>query len=177
MGIDLVLIIICAYAAWKGWHKGLILSVFSILAWLLGLLFALKFSAHLAAFVAQTIGIKNVYAPLIAFAGVFVITAVLIYLLGRLLEQIASWAQLGLLNRLLSILLRASVYVFVFSSLVWLVNQAGLLPPEYKARSHTAQFLINFAQWGMEYFEKWLPALQRAKDELIEYFDHSSLAQ
>ncbi len=176
MGIDIVLILICVYAVWKGWNKGLILSVFSILAWLVGLLFALQFSAHMATFVAQTIGIKNLYAPLIAFAGVFVITAVLTYLLGRLLEQVAVWAQLGLLNRLLSILLRAMVYIFVFSSLVWLVNQAGLLSPEYKARSHTAQFLINFAQCGMEYIEKWLPALQRAKDELIEFFDHSTLA-
>ena len=67
MFIDFLFFILLLMAVFKGYSRGLIVAVFSLLAFVIGLLAALKFSAAVADWMRESSGSQSIWIPFIAF--------------------------------------------------------------------------------------------------------------
>lgn len=171
MWLDIICLIVLLFGLWKGWKDGLIVSVFSVLAWLAGIAGGLQLTAAAARLLQTRFNLHNELTPVLAFVLVFVLIGLTVYLLGRLLERFVTWAQLGWLNRILGMALRSLIFLFLLSVIVWLLNQAGLLSPELKVSSQSAAYLLLLADHGLDLLQNLMPPLRHALEELQQFFD------
>jgi membrane protein required for colicin V production len=86
-------------ALFKGFQKGLILAFFSIIAFIIGLAAALKFSVIVADYLKDSVNISAKWLPFIAFALVFFAVVLLVRLGAKLVEKTFQAMMLGWLNR------------------------------------------------------------------------------
>ncbi|HQW85486.1 MAG TPA: CvpA family protein, partial [Ferruginibacter sp.] len=100
MFIDLIFAACMLLAILKGYRKGFIIAVFSILAFVLGLAAALKLSAIVAGYLQQNINVSTQWLPFIAFALVFFTVVVLVRFGARLIEKTFQTLLLGWVNRI-----------------------------------------------------------------------------
>ena len=114
MLIDLIFAALMMMAIFKGYQKGLIIAVFSIIAFILGLAAALKLSAIVADHLKDSISVSAKWLPFIAFALVFFTVVILVRLGAKLIEKAFQVVLLGWLNRIGGILLYATLYIIIF---------------------------------------------------------------
>ena len=84
------------YFIYKGWKRGIVREV----ATLVGVLAGIWAAVHLSQQVAELIGLESENAVLVAFFICFVGALVLAWLLGRLIENLMKSANLSIVNRL-----------------------------------------------------------------------------
>lgn len=135
MLIDIVAAVLLCFAVFKGYTKGLIVGVFSFLAFVIGLAAALKLSSYVAASLQSSTNISQRWAPFIAFSLVFIGVALLVRLGARALEGAVKMVMLGWINRLGGILFFALLYLFLYSVLLFYVEKLGLIKPVTVAAS------------------------------------------
>lgn len=113
--IDILFAIIIIIALVKGYQKGLIIALFSIIAFIVGLAAALKFSAFIATYLQQNTTITSKWLPVISFVLVFFLVVLVVHLGGKLIEKTFEMVMLGWANRLGGIILYAVLYTIIFS--------------------------------------------------------------
>ena len=145
MWIDIIWLLLAIYGCWKGWTKGLILSVFTVLAWGIGILAAVKLSTVAGTALHDQLHITSAYLPVISYLLVFVVIALVIYLIGKSLEKIVELAQIGFVNRISGVIMYVAVYTVLFSLFIWLLDQVELITPYVKQQSKTYAAVNNIS--------------------------------
>ena len=97
--IDLVILIPLIYGAWKGFKKGFVMELFTILALLVGLYAAFHFSDKITEMIVGKTHEKPGYLPAISFLLLFLAVGAMVYFGGKALEQVLKLAQLSFLNK------------------------------------------------------------------------------
>jgi membrane protein required for colicin V production len=97
--IDLIIIIPLLYGAWKGFKKGFVMELFTILALLVGLYAAFHFSDKITEMIVGKTHEKPGYLPAISFLLLFLAVGAMVYFGGKALEQVLKIAQLSFLNK------------------------------------------------------------------------------
>jgi membrane protein required for colicin V production len=97
--IDLIILIPLIYGAWKGFKKGFVMELFTILALLVGLYTAFHFSDKITEVIVGKTHEKPGYLPAISFLLLFLAVGAMVYFGGKALEQILKIAQLSFLNK------------------------------------------------------------------------------
>lgn len=115
MIIDILFALTLVLALIKGYQRGLIAGVFSLLAIVLGLAAALKLSAWATGWLAGHTTVDPRWLPLIAFLAVFAVVVILVRLGAKAIESAVEVVQLGWLNKTGGILLYLFMYILVFS--------------------------------------------------------------
>lgn len=140
MLIDIVFVILIALACFKGLSKGFIMAAFSVLGFIIGLAAALKLSAVVAARLSVHTG--NVkWLPVLSFILVFIAVAVLIRIIGKLIQKTFETVMLGWANRLAGLVLYALLYSIIFSIFLFYAVQLRLISAETTAASVVYPFL------------------------------------
>ena len=133
--IDILLAIPLLFFIYKGWKKGLVREV----ATLVGLLAGIWACVHLSQQVAVWLNLDSENTILIAFIVTFVAVLVLTYLLGRCVEGLLKAAKLSLLNRLAGALLGAvkalCILAVLLNYVVMFDKQEVVIKPEAKENS------------------------------------------
>ena len=127
MLIDLIFAALMMMAIFKGYQKGLIIAVFSIIAFILGLAAALKLSALVADYLKDSIHVSAKWLPFIAFALVFFAVVILVRLGAKLIEKAFQVVMLGWVNRIGGILLYAALYIIILSIFIFYAEKLKLL--------------------------------------------------
>lgn len=113
--IDIIFAALIVIAIVKGYRKGFIIALFSIIGIIVGLAAALKLSAAVAVRLQHNVTLSSKWLPVISFVLVFVLVVFLIHLGGKLIEKTFEMAMLGWANRLGGILLYVVLYTIIFS--------------------------------------------------------------
>jgi membrane protein required for colicin V production len=124
--IDVVFAILMLFAVIKGYQKGFIIALFSIIAFILGLAAALKLSAVVAVYLGNATTVSEKWLPVISFILVFVIVVFLVHLGGKLIEKTFELALMGWLNRLAGVLLYVFLYTLFFSLFLFYADRLQL---------------------------------------------------
>jgi membrane protein required for colicin V production len=171
MWIDITLLIIAVIGFWKGWQKGLIISIFSSIAWVIGFIGALKLSAVASVMLRDRLGWDSRYTPIVSFILIFIIIVFIVYLIGKILDKLFEVAQLGILNKMLGAILKLIVFMLLFSMFIWLFNQAGFISPETKTHSKTYTSLLSLADHTIEFFGSNLPTIKNIFNDIEHFFE------
>lgn len=99
--LDIILALILVYGIVRGFMRGLLAEVASLVGIIVGIYGAIHFSYFFSDMLARYLDWRPDYVNLLAFAITFILIVFLISLLGKVLTKIASFAALGMVNRLL----------------------------------------------------------------------------
>ena len=174
MIIDIIIAIALIIAVIKGYQQGLIVAVFSVLAFIVGLAAAIKLSAVAAGYIGKTVKISDQWLPVISFAVVFFIVVLLIRWGAKLIQKTIQFAMLGWVNRLGGILLFVVLYILIFSVLIFYAEQVSLIKPETRNASVTYPYIQPWGPKVIDGFGKIVPVFKGMFSELQEFFGHVS---
>jgi membrane protein required for colicin V production len=174
MWIDIAWASLAVFGIWKGWTQGLIISIFTAIAWGIGILGAIKLCTAASQFIQDKFDIHSQYLPVISFLAVFAIIALVIFMIGKSLEKVVEIAQLGFLNKLGGVILRVTIYTLLFSIFIWLMNEAGFISAPVKKQSKTYAFLDKASDYLINHISEYTPYVKKLFSELQEFLDKIS---
>ncbi len=120
---DLIFVVPLLWGAYKGFSKGLIVSVASLVALLLGIYGAIRFSGFVGTLVSENVNIQDNYLPLVAFAITFVGIVVGIHFIAKMMSKLAKAIALGWLNTLAGILFGLLKSAFIISIFIFIFDK------------------------------------------------------
>ncbi|MDA3614805.1 CvpA family protein [Polluticaenibacter yanchengensis] len=169
--IDIILGVLIIIGAIKGFSKGLILSVFTFVSYIIGLLAAMKFSTVVAAYLGDNSSVAKSVLPLLSFVLVFLLAVLLVRLGARFIEKVVQLALLGWINRLGGILLYVAWYLIFISVIVFYAGNIGIIKPETLAGSVLWPYIQPWGPYVINNIGKILPVFQDMFSELKEFFN------
>ena len=179
MLLDLIAIVLLIISVFKGLRKGLIVALFSFIAFIVGLAAALKLSAIAAGYIGNTISISEKWLPVLAFIIVFIIVILLVRLGAKLIEKLVQVVMLGWLNRLGGVFFYILIYFFIYSILLFYGTQLGLIKSETRESSTAYRIIAPFAPAVIDVLGIMFPFIKNVFEQLLVFFqnlsgDHSS---
>lgn len=175
MFIDILCVLILGYGFYVGYTKGFVMAIFSAIAWMVGLLAALKLTDIGSGLIRDWTDSKSPYIPVFTFIFIFIGVTILVILFGRLIDNIITVAQLGIFNKIAGGIMKATLFLLLFSVLLWILNQASVLTPEVKAKSYLYPYSSPIAPKFFSWLDNNLPALSGLLNNLKKYFNDMSI--
>lgn len=124
--IDIIIIVVLAAFGLGGFRKGLITEAATLLGLGIGLYGAFQFSDYTAGQLTKWFEINEKYMNVIAFIVTFLVVAIAVNLLGRLVKGLVQSINLGFIDRLGGFLFGLAKGVLICSLLVMLLNALEL---------------------------------------------------
>ena len=168
--LDIIFAIIIIIACIKGFQKGLIIALFSIVAFIIGLAAALKLSAVVAVWLGGSANINAKWLPFLSFAVVFFVVVLLVRWGGKLIEKTFQMALLGWVNRIGGIVFYAALYIIIFSIFLFYAEKIHLIKPETITASQTYSFVQPWGPIVIDNFGKVIPLFKDMFTDLETFF-------
>lgn len=148
--IDILLLLPLLYGAYKGFSRGLIIEIATLLGLLLGIYVAVKFSGYTEEILRDFLGLTTKYLSYIALGVTFLVVVTGVYLLGKMLTRLVDIVSLGLVNKLLGTILGAAKAFVILCILLLIVNALDdkfqFISKEAKESSLFFNPFLNFAR-------------------------------
>lgn len=170
MVIDIVFLVFIVMAVIKGLQRGLIIAVFSIIAFIVGLAAALKLSAVVAVWLGQSTNINARWLPVIAFFLVFLATVLAIKWGAKMLEKAAEVAFLGSINKIGGVLLYAVLYTIIYSILLFYAAQFGVFTQQTIDESKVYTYIEPWGPRVIDTIAVVIPVFKNVFSDLQEFF-------
>ena len=153
---DIIILLIFSWFAYKGFTKGLIIELASLVAILLGIYAAFHFSVFASSILQNNLGIKSSYIPVISFVLTFLIVIILVFLLAKLIEGLINLVLLGLVNKIAGAVFSIVKAFLILSVLIFAFNiidsQSRMISGKtrdssllYKPLVRTGSFVMQWA--------------------------------
>lgn len=137
--VDIIILVPLIFAAWRGFKKGLIIEVFTLLALLVGIYAGIHFSDWTSARIEDYFEIEANYLPVVAFTLTFLAVGAMIYFAGKMLEQMIKVVHLSLINKVFGVIFGVLKMVYILSIVLTLVEtydeRGDFIPAEIKENS------------------------------------------
>jgi|SRR5690606_18884410 len=170
MIIDLVFLICLIICLIRGFKKGIIIALFSLIAVIIGVMAALQFSGLVASRLFDAESSLGRWAPTLSYIIVFFLVLWLMKLLAGILQKSVEAVALGGINRLAGALLYGFLVCFGFSALLWLTTEIGLLNEDTGNKSKVYPYLLPLAPTLFDWIGQILPFVKSAFEELSQLF-------
>lgn len=159
--LDIIIAIILFLFGYKGFRKGLIIEVVTLLAFGVGIYGAMHFSDFTAEHMQDIVEINPKYLNTIAFVLTFVLLVIIVNIIGRWITNLVKAMNLSFWNKLGGFLFGAAKGVLLCSILVLVLNNfqlIGLLKPQVREQSKL-----------YPYIEEVVPYVYRGFDLVKDY--------
>lgn len=172
MIIDIIFLLLMLFAVIRGIRKGFIFALFSIAAFIIGLVAALKLSAVVANRLSGNGTADGKWWPLISFVLVFLAVAFLVSLGGKLVEKTFDAAMLGGVNKLAGVVIFILLYSLVFSIFLFYAQQLHILTPADATSSRLYAYIQPLGPNFMNMIGKFAPMLKDIFSQLERFFEN-----
>ena len=168
--LDIILAIPLLWAIYKGFTKGLIFSIASLLALILAVYGSIHYSGFLETYVNKWFHPAETNLSFISFSLSFIIIVIFVYLVAWLVDKLVKAVALGIINRLAGVIFNLVKVSFILSIFLSLFNFADrfnkLIPEKTKADSLLYKPISSFAPAIFPYLhfdkiEEWQNQLKR----------------
>lgn len=141
--LDIVLAIPLLWFTYKGFKNGFIIELASLAALVLGIIVAMRFSFYAEEYLRENFEIAENYLYIISFAITFIIVAVLVFIVGKIIHKLVNIIALGFLNRLVGGIFGLLKTALVLSVILYFLNgfdtNSSIIKPEVKEDSYLYQ--------------------------------------
>ena len=156
--IDIVILACFLPAIFIGLKNGLIRQVVGLAVVVLGIWLAVRFSDVISAWLSTRFTMEPFWTKAISFVVIFVAVALVLNLVGKLLEKVLDIAMLGWLNRLLGMVVALATGALIIGTLVYLTDSAnnllGFIPKEQIEQSRFYKPLLELVQTVFPYLKQ-----------------------
>jgi len=154
---DLIVAVLFVWSAYKGFSKGIISSAASLIALLIGIWGAIKFSGITAGYLAGVINVDENVLNIIAFATTFILIVIGIHFIAKAIEGLAKAVALGFVNKILGAAFGIIKIGFIISVVLVVINAANgkmqFLSPEFRQNSLLYEPLSKLAPAMFKYLD------------------------
>lgn len=179
---DIFVAVVIGFSLIFSLMKGFVREIFSLLAYVGGYLMAAKYQGSFAAVLMESIPSKPI-AKLIAFAAIYIMTAIIISLIGRVAKgMLLSGTELSIFDRLLGGLVGFARGVVILVAITFPLQYFPAVAKKFTKDSYTAPYLakvLDFASQNSDSFnfgEKLSGfGLEGAKEKFDQLKDLSKL--
>lgn len=161
--IDICIGIPLLWAIYRGFTKGFILAIASLIGLWLGIWGSIRFSAYLIPLLKIKLNVTSSYLPIIAFFTTFLLIILCIYLLARLLQKGVEEMALGIVNKLAGAVFNFLKYALIISVLISILNGIEEYHPLFPTKLKKESVLYNS-------IDKLAPAIIPSFKEFKEHF-------
>jgi membrane protein required for colicin V production len=137
--LDIIILIPLLWGLYKGFTKGLIIELASLVALFLAVWGGINFSDSLTEYLREEMGWSSTFLPIISFSIIFLVILLLVYAIAKLTELFVKTIALGFVNRLLGGIFGVLKYGLIISALIFIMNTIEktipLIPVEEKHNS------------------------------------------
>lgn len=148
--IDIVILLFLLLGAFRGFSRGLIIEIATLAGLVAGVWLAVRYSEYTEGILRDFLNLSSSYLSYVALAVTFIIVAVAIYVLGKLLTKLVDIISLGLVNKLLGTLLGVAKYAVIVCVLLLIVDALDdkfqFISEETKQKSLLFRPFLDFAQ-------------------------------
>ncbi len=171
MIIDILFAIIIITALVKGYSKGFIVAVFSVIGLMVGLAAAIKLSAVVATHLKDSVNLSLKWLPVVSFIVVFLAAILLVRFGAAALQKAVELVMLGWLNRLAGIVLYSLLYIIIFSVVLFYLEKVHFITQESISNSYTYHFIQPWGPRAIESLGIVLPFFKNMFHELKTFFE------
>jgi len=137
--LDIIILAPLVWGAFRGFTKGFVISFVSVVALLLGIYCAFRFSEFTAELLTGTLNWHPQKITLISFIITFIVVLAGLHLLARLLDKAIESMALGWLNRIAGLIFGVLKFALIISIVLVLINRVEkrkqIIPTEDKEKS------------------------------------------
>jgi membrane protein required for colicin V production len=169
--IDIIFVIIAIVAIIQGMRKGLIVALFSIVAYIVGLAAALKLSAVAAIYLQKNVSVTGKWLPILSFALVFLVVVVLVNLGAKFIEKSFEVAFLGWVNKIAGAAIYLTLYIIIFSIILFYADKIHLIKPETFEQSAIYLYIKPWGPAVVDNFGKVIPFFRDSFTSLENFFE------
>lgn len=168
--LDIIIAIPLLWAIYKGFTKGFIIALASLVALFAGIFCAIRFSQYPGEYIDRWFNPDIKYLPLISFAFTFLLIVGFIYLIAFLIDRIVTATGLGIVNRLAGVVFNGLKMALILSVIINLFNYAGhikpIIPENHKQESVLYYPVSKIAPAVFPFlrFEDWKNKLKESKE-------------
>jgi len=124
--LDIIILVTLAWYTYKGFSKGLIIELATLIALLLGVYIASNFSYYTADLLRDNFDFHSKYMSIISFSITFVGVVFLVMLLGKVLEKAINILLLSFVNKLAGAIFGLLKAAFILSILTFILTTFGI---------------------------------------------------
>ena len=158
--VDIALAVMILAGAYGGYKDGFLLSLFSFVAIILGVLGAFKLMGEAMILLGQNYKVDASVLPYLAFALVFVIIVVCVGLMGRIIKAAIQKSLFGIADQVTGALFGIAKAAFMLSVVIWIIDSLNVkLPDELIANSWLLPAVAGFGKKMTEWIAVLLPFL------------------
>jgi len=120
--LDIILAVPIAWFAYRGFTRGLIIELASLVALILGIWIAIHFSFFAGDFLSSNFDIGPKYLSIVAFIVTFIAVVIAVYIIGKIIEKFIDILALGFLNKLTGLAFGIVKAAFLLSVIILIIN-------------------------------------------------------
>ncbi len=159
--LDIIIVIFLLYAIIKGFANGLIKEVTNLTGLAIGAYIAINFSSYLYPKVSDLLLGHQEFVPLIAFTTLFVVSVLIIWILGNTLDKLTKILALGLISKILGSIFGGLKIVIISSFALVFLTQDDLINHQTQEES----VLLVPLQKVSEYI---IPKVNKHKNKILD---------
>jgi membrane protein required for colicin V production len=159
--LDIFIAIPLLWAVYKGFTKGFVIALASLVALIAGIYCAIHFSGITGEYITRWFSPNPKYLPLFSFSVTFLFVVGIVYLTAFLIDRFITATGLGIINRIFGIVFNLAKMALILSVIMSLFNYAGiinpLIPEKHKQESLLYGPVSRIAPAVFPYlkFEEW----------------------
>ena len=155
----------------RGWRKGLLWAVASLVAVVIASMVSMKLSHHLAAYLQNEGIFQSQFTLVVSYILLFLLVMLAFRFVIKGIEKIMKTVMLGWANRLGGGLLYVFFTAFMLSTVLLLGKQLNITGPEAQNQSSLYAYIEPIAPIGMELGGEILPVLKSLYSDINNYLD------
>ncbi len=171
---DYLLLLPVVYGLYRGFTKGLIIELASLVALIAGVYGAMHFSSFTFEYLCEYVEIETAYLQLASYGLTFLLIVLVITLTGKILTMLVKMVALGIVNRMMGAIFGSLKALLILSVLLMffdrLNNQFVIVKEEVLNTSVLYSPILNQAQNVypnvLEEFEKQKESLKEITDDI-----------
>ncbi|MGB0861323.1 MAG: CvpA family protein [Saprospiraceae bacterium] len=127
MVIDILFFAVGAYGFMLGYRKGVIQMVLTTFSVFLGFLLTVQYTPNMLDFLRDFFRMDSMMMPILAFVLTFILSMVVLRLLGQIGEAFFNSGNLGAFNHVAGGILIAVFGLFLYSGVIWFLQKANII--------------------------------------------------
>ena len=155
--IDIVILVCLLPSLYFGIKNGLVRQIISVAVIYLGITLSLRFADPVSQWVTGIVKMQPFWAKTVSFIIIFAAVALVLNLLGNIIQKAISATSVGFLNRLLGILLSLFIFMLIISLVVYMIDSlnqlTGFISEKKLADSKLYPFMLNLAKTFFPYLK------------------------
>ncbi len=174
MYLDIFIAIPIAWGMFRGFRRGLIIELCTLMALILGVYGAAAFGDMAGQYLEAEFNTDPRLSLVLAFTIIFIIIVVAVFIFGRVLEKVIKMVALGLVNKLFGLLFGGLKFALIVSSLFFIINGFPVLEkfisPEWKKDSYLYEPVSQIAPKLFPILKdrSWMDEIEQRFEDLKE---------